>query len=287
MSDQTDLESRLIRLETRIDILQDKVLGDGDDKKPSFLASLFTAKGLRDLAFLLGLPVATVIGYEKFDSKVLNPGKYREIAERGTAIDKVTQLQQLNGEIYVLQAEDKDNVAYAKIEARRGQVQRLTGDLYDLWRKYPDVFGLHESYAVAEALLLQGRTDDALAVLDSVDTAPLDTIGQVDHQLLRARILFAAGPAQDPEAARDALRAAVDLAGTIEREGQRNRMYEKLVSVRLINELWLGTDCADTQKLGEGLREMTDDDMPAEAADPTRLNTLAVLAEYDRQCPPS
>lgn len=286
MSDISELERRLIAAETKIEMIREGL--NAPPPKKSWikdLTSLSVTDWLSRAGFLLGLPVATVVAYEQFDSKVWNPGKYREIAERSMAVEKVLQLQQINEEIYVLQAEDKDNVAYAKLEARRGQVHRLTDDIYGLWQEYGDVYGIHEKYALAEALLLQSRTDDALAVVGSVAVADLDTIGQIDLRMLRARILFADGPAQNAEAAREELREAVNEAEALPRPGQIAQMHEKLLSVRVINELWLGTPCAEIAQMGGYLRELTQDGMPAEAFDAVRVNTHLVLETYDERCP--
>lgn len=285
MSEISDLERRLIAAETKIDLIREDLNKEPPKKSwTEELANLSMVDWLKRLGYILGIPVATVVAYEKFDTQVWNPGKYREIAERTVAVEKVSQLQQINEEIYVLQAEDRNNVAYAKIEARRGQVHRLTDDIFALWQEYKDVYGVHEKYALAEALLLQSRTDDALAVVNSVTSDDLDTIGQIDLRMLRARILFATGPAQDPEAARDELRAAVDKTGALPRPGQVAQMQEKLLSVRVINELWLGTPCTDVAQMAEYLRELTNDGTPAEAFDAVRVNTHMVVEAYDERC---
>lgn len=282
MSDVSDLERRLIAVETKLEFI--RADQDKEPEKKSRFAGLLSVDGLKKLGFILCIPTATVVAYEEFDSEVWNPGKYQEIADRSIAVEKVSQLQQINEEIYVLQAEEKDNVAFAKIEARRGQVHRLTDDIFALWSQYQDVYGLYEKYALAEALLLQSRTDDALDVVNSVESGELDTIGQIDHRLLRARILFAAGPAQDPEAAREELRKAVAESEAVARPGQMVQMQEKLVAVRVINELWLGTDCSKIAQMSDFLRTLTEDGMPEDAFDAVRLNTFAVLDMYDERC---
>lgn len=78
--------------------------------------------------------------------------------------------------------------------------------------------------------------------------------------------------------------AAVDETEVLPRPRQIAQMQEKLLAVRVINELWLGTPCADISQMAAYLRDLTNDGMPAEAFDAVRVNTLFVIEAYDERC---
>jgi hypothetical protein len=247
-----DIETRLIRAETRIDLLAEHLT----PKPKPLLKRLLSLDTLRNLLFLVGLPVTVLLAYQAFDREILNAQKTRDLAQKNIAIERLDRLQDINAEIYRLQTQGDDNIAFALIEAKRGQIARLTDAVYTAWVVQPDMLGRYDLNALAEALLVQGRTDHALAAAQAVDTDTLGPIDRIDQKILNARIQFALGPAHDMEAARDHLRAALPAFEKIEREGQRLLMQEKIMVVRLSNEFWRNAPCDKLAPMAGALAEI-------------------------------
>jgi hypothetical protein len=247
-----DIETRLIRAEARIDLLAEHLT----PKPKPLLKRLLTLDTLRNLLFLVGLPVTVLLAYQAFDREILNAQKTRDLAQKNIAIERLDRLQDINAEIYRLQTQGDDNIAFALIEAKRGQIARLTDAVYTAWVAQPDMLGRYDLNALAEALLVQGRTDHALAAAQAVDTDALGPIDRIDQKILNARIQFALGPAHDMEAARDHLRAALPAFEEIEREGQRLLMEEKIMVVRLSNEFWRNAPCDKLAPMAGTLAEI-------------------------------
>ncbi|MEM9434694.1 MAG: hypothetical protein AAGA12_12300 [Pseudomonadota bacterium] len=283
MPDELEIERRLTKLETSVEFIREKL--DEEEPEKTLLQQVLDSANWKNFFYLIGIPVTAVAAYTQFEEKVWNPDKYEAIAQRGVAVEKVSRLQQINSEIFALQSQGKEAEAFARVEATRGQIQRLTGDVYELWKKFPNLFGLYEKYTLVEALLSSGETDSALAVANSVDIDRLDTIETSDLSLLKGRIQYAEGPAFDIEAARQHMRDAGAAAQTLEREGQQMQMFEKILAVRAINELWRGTDCAEVAPFAETLAEMVEMmPVPEDSVDVGRDNTLAVLGQFQASC---
>lgn len=247
-----DIETRLIRAEARIDLLAEHLT----PKPKPLVKRLLTLDTLRTLLFIVGLPVTVLLAYQAFDREILNAQKTRDLAQKNIAIDRLDRLQDINAEIYRLQTQGDDTIAFALIEAKRGQIARLTDAVYTAWAAQPDMLGRYDLNALAEALLVQGRTDNALAAAQAVDTDALGPIDRIDQKILNARIQFALGPAHDMEAARDHLRAALPAFEEIEREGQRLLMEEKIMVVRLSNEFWRNAPCDKLAPMAGALAEI-------------------------------
>jgi len=205
----------------------------------------------KDLIFIVGVPAAVIAAFVQLDQSLLNPKKYQRITDRSIAVEKVQLLQEYNSKIYRLEAEEKYELAYVEIEATRGHVARLVSDIYDFWLKYPDMYGYYEKTSLAEALLKEGQTDKAIAVLDSVPEAEFksenmterEKIASADHHLIKARLLYGEGPGQDIQSAKQELADAMELALTLESPSQKYSMAEKLLTVKLVNELYITREC--------------------------------------------
>lgn len=254
-----DPETRLARAEAKIDLLAEH-LSPGPR---SLWQRLLTLETVRNLLYLIGLPVTVVLAYQAFDREILSARENRILEQKNIAIDRLDQLQEINAEIYRLQSEGDNKTAFAIIEAKRGRIARLTDAVYNAWKGQPDMLGRYDLNALAEALLAEGRTDHALAVAQTVDRSMLDPIGQIDQLILNARIQFALGPAHDMEAAREHLRAAIPILDQVEREGQKLLMLEKIGVIRLSNEFWRNTGCDDLLRIAEGLRSVNAENIAA------------------------
>ena len=213
---------------------------------------------IRDLVYLVGVPALLITAYDKVDQYYLSSEEIRLEEQRNVAISRLDQLQEINSEIYQLQTRGDGNIAFALIEAKKGQIARLTDTVYLTWSEQPEMLKRHDLNALAEALLIQERTDDALKVAQTVNTDELRAIDAIDQQILKARIQFALGPAHDAEAARDHLRLAGTMVERIPRKGNQSLMLEKMLQIRLLNEGWLGQPCEKLLPMAEGLAELRD-----------------------------
>ena len=240
---------------TRIDRMEEAILllTRLHEPKPRPWWKRLPTDFFRDVLYIIGLPVAFVVAYESFDRQFISAEAARLDARREAAIARLDQLQEINSEIYQLQSEGSGNRAFAIIEAKRGQIARLTDTIYSTWQTQPGMLGRFDLNALAEALLVQGRTGDALRVAEAVDTEGLTPIDAIDQAILKARILFTQGTPEGIEAARDLLRGTAAQIDGIERKGNRPLMQEKVLTIRLVNELWHATDCAALAPLIEGL----------------------------------
>ncbi len=249
---QNDIETRLVRAEAQIELLAEHL----SPKPKPWWKKILALATLRDLLYIVGLPVAVMVAYQAFDKEFLSAQKTRDLEQRNFAIDRLDKLQDINSEIYRLQTVGSGKTAFAIIEAKRGLIARLTDTVYTAWKEQPGMLGRYDLNALAEALLVQGRTDQAITVASAVDISSLSPIDQIDQKILNARILFANGPSYDIEAARDQLRSAVPMVEQIEREGQKTLMWEKMLVVRLTNEFWRNMECEKLRPLYETLSEI-------------------------------
>ena len=209
-----------------------------------------------DLIYIVGIPALLFTTYSEFDKYYLSREEIRLEEQRNTAIARLDQLQDINSEVYQLQTQGDGNLAFALIEAKKGQIARLTDTVFITWAEQPEMLKQHDLNALAGALLVQSRTDDALRVSESVATENLKPIDAIDQQILKARIQFALGPAHDIEAAREHLRVAVPMVEDIPREGNRLLMHEKMLQIRLLNEGWLSEPCEALMPMADALAEL-------------------------------
>ena len=247
-----ELQERLIKAEAKIDL----ILEPKKTKKIPLWRKLLSLDSIKNLMTIVGLPVAFLAAYQAFDRQILRAEEIRQLQQKNITLERLDRLQEINTDIYRLQAEGRSDIAFAVIEAKRGQIQRLTDIIYDSWNKQKDMFLRHDLNALAEALLVQERTDNALEVALAVDLNGLDAIETIDQHILQARIQFARGPAHNMEAARELLVEAFKLIDGVERESQKMDMREKILQVRVINEAWRNTDCTKLEYLAQGLKEV-------------------------------
>jgi hypothetical protein len=282
MADQEKLQEKIAVLEARVQELKDQIQ---DPPKPGFWASLLTWDMARNLVLVIGIPAAFFAAWNTIDTEILRAHEIKKHEQLKAAVDDVGELQEFNSRVYQLQAAQDDGAIFAIQEAKRGRIERLTKDLFEFWKAYPNEFTRSEKTTLVEALIGQEQTDRALDVLSSIDQSGMNSIWQGDMDILRARVLFATGPAQDIDAAREAFRDAIRHTEGIERPGRKDALFEKYVGVRLLNELWLGSDCKDLTAFAEYLDEkLTSEPIPA-GLDAVRDNSVTIMGAHARQCP--
>ncbi|MGQ7848400.1 hypothetical protein ACUNV4_28135 [Granulosicoccus sp. 3-233] len=238
---------------------------------------------VRDLLWVLTIPTLLYTGVVNFDRYWLSRSEIQNEEKRNIAIARLDLLQDINSEIYQLQTRGEGRQAFALIEAKRGQIARLTDTIFLTWAEQPEMLERYDLIALAEALLVQYRTDDALRVAETVETDGLTPIDAIDQLILKARIQFEVGPAQDLEAARDHLRKTVPLVEQIQRRGNQLLMQEKVLQVSLLNEGWLGVDCDKLLPMAEGLMEVRALNKAAGSSEDVYQSETTVLTVRD-QC---
>ena len=282
MTEEITVEEQLRTLTKRFEDLRDQV---NTPPKPHWFWRFVSWDMLKNLMVIVGIPVALLGAITVVDEQFV---RYDEI-DRNTrlpaALDHLEDLQTYNAEVYTRQAKLENDAAFALIEANRGRVERWIKEVLEFWRDYPDELTTYERTALAEGLITHEKTADAIAVVGSIDEADMSEIQRGDLDLLRARILFARGSGQDIEGARNAFRAAMTHAEAVEDAGVGIGLMEKYASVRLLNELWIGTPCADVAVFAGFLTDMINDGTPRANADFVRRNTYEVMAAHALKCP--
>lgn len=282
MASQVDLELKIRDLETKIEALENP---EEKDPPPPMWRRILSWEMAKNLMFVIGIPAGLFAAWQTLDEQVISQKEIEHRARLAAAVEQVNELQNFNQGVFVNQAQSNDAVAFAVIEAQRGRVERLAHDLDAFWQAYPDSLMRSERTTLVEAMITLEQTDRALDVLQSIDASEMNIIWQADLQILRARVLFARGPAQNPEAARDAFRAAMKLAESHPDVGVGLGLMEKYVGVRLLNEMWLGRDCADLIPFAGYLGDALADGTSPEAEDGIRLITRLVMQTHSERCP--
>lgn len=269
----------------RLDKIEEAVLllSKLAEPKPRSIWDKLYLDRVRDLLWILTIPTLLYTGAVNFDKYWLSRNEIRLEEKRNIAIARLDLLQDINSEIYQLQTRGEGRQAFALIEAKRGQIARLTDTVFLTWAEQPEMLERHDLNALAEALLVQHRTDDALRVAETVESDGLSPIDAIDQQILKARIQFAVGPAQDIDAARDHLRKTVPLVELIPRKGNQFLMQEKTLQVRLLNESWLGVDCEKLLPMAEALTEVRALNKAAGSSDDVYQSEITVRTVQD-QC---
>ncbi|MFK7876033.1 MAG: hypothetical protein AB8B71_09680 [Paracoccaceae bacterium] len=276
-----DVELRLARLEAQIETLE-KVIAT--PPKQGLMTRLFSWETARNLMFLVGIPAGLFAAYQQLDQQFLSWSDIQTQQERNIAVDKLGKLQNFQADIYELQAREQSDAAFARLDATRGQIERMARDLYTHWQKDPEFFSPTELVPVVNALIGSDLSEQAVDVANSVDITGMQTIKAADFESLKARVLFARGPGRDVVGAREALSRAATLVESLPDGGQKLSLREKYASVRLLNELWVGTNCTELAPLQAFLSEMIADGTPIELEDPIRKNTKASLTAFDLKC---
>jgi len=284
MTDTPSLEEQVRTLTQRVDDLRAYVT---EPPKPHWSKRILSWSTLSNLMVIVGIPVALLGAWTVVDEQFI---RYEEI-DRNTrlpnALEQLDNLQTYNADVFALHARLENDEAYALIEANRGRVERWIKGVLAFWSDYPNELTVYERTALAEGLMTHELTADALAVVESINQSGMSQIQQGDLDLLRARILFSRGRGQDPDAARDAIRAAMAHAEAVDDPGVSLGLMEKYAGVRLLNELWLGTPCSDVTVFAGFLTDMMDDGTTAQNADLVRRTTYDIMAAHDRLCPAS
>lgn len=284
MTDAPSLEEQVRTLTQRLEDLRDQVNNPPEPPKPHWFKRLVSWEMAKNFMFVAGVPAGLLALYTLIDEQFIRYAEIDKNTRLPAALDQLEELQSYNAQVFTLQSRQEQDAAFALVDAKRGQVERWIKGVLAFWTDYPDELTVYERTALAEGLMTHELTADALAVVASIDQTGMSEIQMGDLDLLRARILFARGTGQDPEAARAALRDAMAHADAVADPGVGMGLMEKYASVRLLNELWLGTPCDDVTVFAGFLADMMEDGTTPQNADAVRRITYDVMAAHDRQC---
>lgn len=201
----------------------------------------------------VGIPTAIIAAFIQFDQSILNRDEFKRLNDEVMALQKIERMEDINSDVYTLLAQEKNDVVAAQLEAKKGRIDRLTEDIYKYWEMYPDMYGYYEKVTVIAALNQKSENDKAIAVLNSIDPSTLNEVERIDHLVLIARTYFTKGPELNVEKARENLVLAVKKAQALSSDSQSFSMYEKILSVRIINELYYQTECSKVKPLYDTL----------------------------------
>jgi hypothetical protein len=246
------------------------------------------AKGFWDVANwqdgvkLASLPLALALGlYTAYDDVYLR-FLGRDAATLGRVEESLEKIQGLNARAYQLRAAGDDAEAAAFEAANLGLRQRLADAAFEHWRAHPDFFQSSELNTLANELLMQQRTQDAMAIAATLDDSMRSTRSKAEHALFKARIPAAEGDAFDLEAAREHIREAATHASDIPTASARHATLEQIVYYRVYMELLYEQDCGYVAPFVAALEEMIiDPGGPAGAFDE---EAEMLVATFENRC---
>mgnify|MGYP002735284197 CR=1 FL=1 len=236
----------------------------------------------KDALKVCGLPLAFALAVFSFYDDVWLRLRQQDAASVNKVVDGLAKLQALDQTIFSHQADgDMDSVA-AVDAAQRGLRERLVSQAFDHWKRTPDFFQRGELDTLAHHLILQGRTRDALQVIDALLAQARSPFERADVLLKKGRAHGAEGDAFDLAQARDALRAAIEAAETIPARGTRLSAITNITHYSAFLELWYEQPCESIAPYMLALQEMSVAGTPAESMID---KDIAILQEiYEGRC---
>lgn len=256
MSEEPD---ELSTLRTRVEQLNQELAEA--KQKPSFWA----ISDWQDAVKVIGLPLAFVLSLFTLYDDVWLRWRGQDSASVAQVVDGLAQLQALDATTFSRQADGDVAGASAVDAAQRGQRERLVARAFDYWQHSPEFFQRGELDTLAHHLILQGRTGDAIAVLDALRLQARGTFDQADLWLKQGRAYAAEGDVFNLDAARVALDEAERTARKITARGTRNSAITNITFYRVYMELQNEQGCEHITPYMQVLDELSAEDTPAES----------------------
>lgn len=246
------LSARLDELSRRIDRMQDS-LEAAREKTP-----WYRPNSASDLITLIGIPAALLAALWGFYDGVWLKLQRLDAATVSVAQERLSELQDLRSEIFVLQARENDAEIAAILEARAARRSRLVDESFAYWQEQRGYFSKQETILLAEELQLQGRQADALSVIDTV--VPVGEIESADLARFAGSLYAARSPVQDMELARGHFQSALEHAAHVPSEAGKQQLWAKISFSWLYAEMSNGSACERTVPVAETLAELLADD---------------------------
>lgn len=252
-------EDELNRL--REEVAQLKKELEEAQKKRSFWA----VSDWKDAVKLIGLPLAFFLSLYSLYDNVWLRWRGQDAATVAQVVEGLARLQALDQTTFARQAGGDAVGASAVDAAQRGQRERLVARAFDFWQRSPEFFKRGELDTLAHHLILQGRTSDAIAVIDALTPHARGAFDRADLWLKKGRAYGAEGDAFDLDAARTALDAAVLAAKTITARGTRTSAITNITFYRVFMELQNEQGCEHITPYMRALDDLSAEGTPAES----------------------
>ena len=251
-------ENELTRLRERVAQLEQEL--EEARKKPSF----WTVSDWKDAVKLIGLPLALVLSLYSLYDDVWLRWRGQDAATVAQVVDGLARLQALDQTTFSRQAGGDAAGVSAVDAAQRGQRERLVARAFDFWQRSPEFFQRGELDTLAHHLILQGRTGDAIVVIDALTPQARGAFDRADLWLKKGRAYAAEGDAFDLDAARAALDEAVLAAKTITARGTRMSAITNITFYRVFMELQNEQRCEHITPYMQLLDDLSAEGTPAE-----------------------
>lgn len=268
MSRETD---ELIRLRARVAQLEQEL--EEARKKPSF----WTVSDWKDAVKLIGLPLAFFLSLYSLYDDVWLRWRGEDAATVAQVVDGLARLQALDEATFSRQAGGDAAGASAVDAAQRGQRERLVARAVDFWQRNPAFFQRAELDTLVHHLILQGRTGDAIAIIDTLSPQTRGAFDQADLWLKKGRAYAAEGDAFDLDAARLALDEAVLAAEAITARGSRTSAVTNITFYRVFMELQNEQSCEYITPYMHVLNDLSAENTPAESGIDEQIAALRTV----------
>jgi len=268
------LEDRIKELEKEVTDLRDNHSSD----------SFYALKDWKDLLKAIGIPLALILSCLTFYDEVYLRWKQEDSATVDAAQGKITELQEINQEIFTLNALDKTNQVSALLEAKQGRRERLTTEVYQYYQARPDYFTRFEKEMLAGQLVAYKKTNAALLVAESLRGDAKTIIERADLELFFGRILAAEGPAFNLEMARQKFKESIKIASTLPKITARHEMLAKILFSSVYYELYYDSDCSKIDLQADMLNDLLVVEEPTVDLGVLQAGALTQLEIWKARC---
>ena len=248
----TKLRQRVAQLEQELEEAR---------KKSSF----WSVSDWKDAVKLIGLPLALILSLYSLYDDVWLRWRGQDAATVAQVVDGLARLQALDQTTFSRQAGGDTAGASAVDAAQRGQRERLVARAFNFWLRSPEFFQRGELDTLAHHLILQGRTGDAIEVIDALRPQARGAFDRADLWLKKGRAYSAEGDAFDLDAARVTLDEAVLTAKTIMARGTRTSAITNITFYRVFMELQNEQRCEHITPYMHLLDDLSAEGTPAES----------------------
>lgn len=227
----------------------------------------------------------TVVGamFTLYDQFYLSWKDARQ-AEAVTAQTKLRALEDINTEIYSLNAPGSSERVGVILEAKAGRRLRLISEAYNFWKDRGDELNRYEKQMLANELYSIANVDAALEIIDDLQDEYVSPVDKVQIALFEGRVLGGGDPPKDIDGAREAFKRAYKNTEPLRIE-QKEDLWAQISYAALFVEMYQNSACEHAQLPAEILQELIERE-----AVPVNLGVLSdpardLLLVYAERCP--
>jgi hypothetical protein len=209
--------------------------------------------------------------------------KESQQAEAVTAQSKLRALEDINTEIYSLNAPGSAERVGVILEAKAGRRLRLISEAYDFWKSRGDELNRYEKQMLANELYSIERVDSALEIIQDLQDEYVSPLDKVQIALFEGRVLGGGNPPKSIEGARSAFKRAFKNTEILRAE-QKEELWAQISYAALFVEMYQKSDCKHAQLPAGILRDLVERD-----ESPVNLGVLSesanqLLQVYATRC---